>query len=129
MSRTAGIPRRRAPPSTTTTSASRPSSWASRVGRRALTQHRGGRFSPTGPCGRPLGEEHQVTTKAKRVVYPSWFYIPAIALYVVFFAVPTFASFYFALTRWSLFDSAFIGFDNFAEFFRDPRLVSSFVHT
>src|SRR4051794_20384161 len=61
--------------------------------------------------------------------YPSWFYIPAIALYVVFFAVPTFASFYFSLTRWSLFDTQFIGFGNFVEFFQDPQLVNGFIHT
>src|SRR3954451_7512668 len=61
--------------------------------------------------------------------YPSWFYIPAIALYVVFFAVATFASFYFSLTRWSLFDTQFIGFDNFVEFFRDPQLINGFIHT
>ncbi|MDH2443141.1 sugar ABC transporter permease [Amnibacterium sp. CER49] len=61
--------------------------------------------------------------------YPSWFYIPAIALYVVFFAVPTFASFYFALTRWTLFDNTFIGFGNFVEFFQDPQLISGFIHT
>jgi raffinose/stachyose/melibiose transport system permease protein len=61
--------------------------------------------------------------------YPSWFYIPAIALYVIFFAVPTFASFYFSLTRWTLFDTQFIGFGNFVEFFQDPQLVNGFIHT
>lgn len=62
-------------------------------------------------------------------VYPSWFYIPAIALYTVFFAVPTFASFYFSLTRWSLIQAKFIGLANFAQFFQDPQLVNGFVHT
>jgi raffinose/stachyose/melibiose transport system permease protein len=47
----------------------------------------------------------------------------------VFFAVPTFAGFYFSLTRWTLFDQTFIGFDNFVRFFQDPQLVSGFVHT
>jgi raffinose/stachyose/melibiose transport system permease protein len=61
--------------------------------------------------------------------YPSWFYIPAIALFVVFFAVPTFASFYFALTRWDLFSSTFIGLDNFVQFFQDPQLINGFIHT
>jgi raffinose/stachyose/melibiose transport system permease protein len=61
--------------------------------------------------------------------YPSWFYIPAAALYLVFFAVPTFASFYFALTRWSLFTTTFIGFDNFVQFFQDPQLFHGFVNT
>ena len=62
-------------------------------------------------------------------LYPSWFYIPTIALYVVFFAVPTFASFYFSLTRWTLFDTHFIGLDNFVEFFQDPQLLNGFIHT
>ena len=61
--------------------------------------------------------------------YPTWFFIPALALYVVFFALPTFSSFYFSLTRWSLFDSTFIGFDNFVRFFQDPQLYTSFFHT
>ncbi|MFJ3381608.1 carbohydrate ABC transporter permease [Curtobacterium sp. NPDC090217] len=64
-----------------------------------------------------------------RSFYPAWFFIPAIALYVVFFAVPTFAGFYFSLTRWTLFDQTFIGFDNFVRFFQDPQLVSGFIHT
>jgi raffinose/stachyose/melibiose transport system permease protein len=67
--------------------------------------------------------------KRMRSLYPAWFFIPAIALYVVFFAVPTFAGFYFSLTRWTLFDQTFIGFDNFVRFFQDPQLVSGFVHT
>ena len=61
--------------------------------------------------------------------YPTWFYLPAGALYVVFFAVPTFASFYFSLTRWTLFDIEFIGFENFVQFFTEPRLVQGFVNT
>ncbi len=67
--------------------------------------------------------------KRMRSYYPAWFFIPAIALYVVFFAVPTFAGFYFSLTRWTLFDQTFIGFDNFVRFFQDPQLLSGFVHT
>lgn len=64
-----------------------------------------------------------------RSLYPQWFFIPAIALYVVFFAVPTFASFYFSLTRWTLFDVHFIGLDNFVQFFQDPQLLTSFRNT
>lgn len=55
--------------------------------------------------------------------YPYWFYLPAGLVYFVFFVVPTFASFYFSLTRWSLFDQEFIGFANFARFFQEPALV------
>ncbi|WP_258370610.1 MULTISPECIES: carbohydrate ABC transporter permease [unclassified Curtobacterium] len=75
------------------------------------------------------GDRPGPARKRMRSFYPAWFFIPAIALYVVFFAVPTFAGFYFSLTRWTLFDQTFIGFDNFVRFFQDPQLVSGFVHT
>lgn len=61
--------------------------------------------------------------------YPTWFFIPTIVLYIVFFAIPTVFSFYFSLTRWSLFDSHFIGFENYVQFFQDPQLYTSFIHT
>ena len=61
--------------------------------------------------------------------YPMWFYIPAALLFLVLFIVPTVASFFFSLTRWSLFDIQFIGFANYVQFFRDPALVQGFVNT
>ncbi|MGO1838797.1 MULTISPECIES: carbohydrate ABC transporter permease [Microbacterium] len=64
-----------------------------------------------------------------RSAYPLWFYVPALVLYAVFFAVPTFASFYFSLTRWSLFDIEFIGFENFVQFFSEPQLLQGFINT
>ena len=67
--------------------------------------------------------------KKIRSTYPSWFYLPAAALYLVFFAIPTFASFYFAFTRWSLFSVQFVGFANFVTFFQDPQLYNAFIHT
>ena len=69
------------------------------------------------------------TSLTQRATYPSWFYVPAGVLYLIFFAVPTFASFYFSLTRWTLFDVQFIGFDNFVQFFQEPQLVQGFVNT
>ena len=62
-------------------------------------------------------------------MYPLWFYIPAGILFIVLFAVPTFASFYFSLTRWSLFDVEFIGFDNFVTFFTEPMLFQGLINT
>ncbi len=61
--------------------------------------------------------------------YPYWFYLPAAIIYAVLFLVPTFASFYFSLTRWSLFDTTFIGFDNFVAFFQEPALVKGLTNT
>jgi raffinose/stachyose/melibiose transport system permease protein len=64
-----------------------------------------------------------------RSPYPYWFYLPAAIVYGVLFLVPTVASFYFSLTRWTIFDSKFIGLDNYVTFFREPALVSGLTHT
>ena len=64
-----------------------------------------------------------------RSSYPYWFYVPAAALFGVLFIVPTFASFFFSLTRWTLFDYHFIGLDNYRTFFSEPALVKSLQHT
>jgi len=61
--------------------------------------------------------------------YPMWFYLPAAIVYGVLFVIPTLTSFYFSLTRWSIFDSKFIGFDNYVTFFSEPALVSGLTHT
>ncbi|ATG53577.1 ABC transporter [Brachybacterium ginsengisoli] len=61
--------------------------------------------------------------------YPLWYYLPAALLFLVFFAVPTFASFFFSLTRWSLFDWEFIGLENFRQFLSEPQLIGSLRNT
>ena len=68
-------------------------------------------------------------SKRRWSTYPTWFFFPTIILYVVFFVVPTFSSFYFSLTRWSLFSSTFIGFENYVLFFQNPQLYTSFRNT
>jgi raffinose/stachyose/melibiose transport system permease protein len=65
----------------------------------------------------------------KHSPYPLWFYLPAAVIYGVLFLIPTFAAFYFSLTRWTIFESQFIGFDNYVTFFREPALVSGLTHT
>ena len=62
-------------------------------------------------------------------IYPYWFYLPAALVFGVFFVVPTALSFYFSLTRWTLFDSTFIGLDNYRTFVSDPRLVAGLRNT
>src|SRR6187455_1264598 len=61
--------------------------------------------------------------------YPHWFYIPAAVVFAVFFLVPTILAFYFSLTRWSLFDAKFIGFDNYVMFLGDPQLTAGLRNT
>ncbi|WP_127792066.1 carbohydrate ABC transporter permease [Agromyces sp. LHK192] len=83
--------------------------------------------SPPGSPGRPT--EAKRKRRPMKSPYPTWFFIPAGAFYVVLFLIPTVASFYFSLTRWTLFDVEFIGIDNFVRFFQEPQLVQGFVNT
>ncbi len=62
-------------------------------------------------------------------MYPNWFYLPAALVFGVFFLVPTALAFYFSLTRWTLFNATFIGFDNFKDFLSDPQLLSGLRNT
>lgn len=61
--------------------------------------------------------------------YPLWFYVPGGLVYLVFFIIPTGASFYFAFTRWNLSESEFIGLANFRAFFSEPGLIGSLWNT
>jgi raffinose/stachyose/melibiose transport system permease protein len=93
---------------------------------------------PPAPAPRPQPRTRQrapgararpPTGKASKRYYPSWFHLPAALIYTVLFLVPTFASFYFSLTRWTLADWQFIGLDNFRLFFREPQLFSGLTHS
>ncbi|HEY9293975.1 MAG TPA: sugar ABC transporter permease [Microlunatus sp.] len=77
----------------------------------------------------PSQARHKRRAWRRDRAYPTWFFIPAALLFVVLFAIPTFASFYFSLTRWTLFDTEFIGLDNFKLFFSEPSLVQGFINT
>lgn len=61
--------------------------------------------------------------------YPAWFLIAPAIVFGVLFIVPTIASFYFSLTRWTLFESEFIGLSNFEQFFREPFLIRGLMNT
>jgi raffinose/stachyose/melibiose transport system permease protein len=61
--------------------------------------------------------------------YPVWFTLPIGAIFITLFVIPTFTSFYFSTQRWTLFDTEFIGLENYIEFFRDPNLQGGLVNT
>ena len=61
--------------------------------------------------------------------YSNWFYLPAALIYGVLFLVPTLASLFFSLTRWTLFKAEFIGLANFVQFFREPFLYQGLINT
>ncbi len=76
-----------------------------------------------------LGVARPRPSRRKTSPYPYWFYLPAFAVFFVFFLLPTFSSFYYSLTRWTLFDSEFIGLDNFRQFFEEPALTKGLTNT
>ncbi|MEV5504777.1 sugar ABC transporter permease, partial [Nonomuraea fuscirosea] len=63
------------------------------------------------------------------VTYPYALYLPAAVVFGVIFLVPTAMAFYFALTRWTLFDSTFVGLDNFRDFLAEQNLSIGFGNT
>lgn len=65
----------------------------------------------------------------QKKMYSYNFVIPAAILYVIIFILPTFSSFYFSLTRWSLFEFEFIGLDNFVQFFKEYSLMIGIKNT
>jgi raffinose/stachyose/melibiose transport system permease protein len=91
---------------------------------------------PAGPRGDAGAGRATRTTRPGRGIhstkartYSYWFYAPAGVVYVLIFLVPTVIAFYFSLTRWTLFDSQFIGLDNFRQFFSEQSLRSSLRNT
>jgi raffinose/stachyose/melibiose transport system permease protein len=62
-------------------------------------------------------------------MYSHWFYLPALIVFGIFFLVPTAYAFYISLNRWTLFDTTFIGLQNYERFFRDPQLTIALQNT
>jgi raffinose/stachyose/melibiose transport system permease protein len=92
----------------------------------------------TGTVGRRGGAAPDRATKRGRTrrvrntmqrTYSPLFYVPAGIIYLVIFIVPTVMSFWFSLTRWTLFEAKFIGLDNFRQFFAEQSLRSSLINT
>ncbi|MDX3107080.1 carbohydrate ABC transporter permease [Nonomuraea angiospora] len=87
-----------------------------------VTQQEAGRRTVPGPA---LPRPHA----RRNAAYPYGLYLPAAVVYLVIFLVPTAMAFYFALTRWTLFDSTFVGLDNFRDFFAEQNLRAGFANT
>ncbi|MEN8582983.1 sugar ABC transporter permease [Arthrobacter sp. KBS0703] len=84
--------------------------------------------APTVSATRPRQAVQPKRPKGKST-YPYWFYLPAAVVYTALFLIPTFASFFFSFTRWTLTDFTFIGLDNFVQFFQEPALLKGLTNT
>ncbi|MEV0621397.1 sugar ABC transporter permease [Nonomuraea sp. NPDC050404] len=81
----------------------------------------------TGPG--PAPAHARAARRRRNAAYPYALYLPAAVVFVVIFLVPTVMAFYFALTRWTLFDSTFVGLDNFRDFLAEQNLRIGFQNT
>ena len=66
------------------------------------------------------------------VKYPLWFIGPGLALYIIFFIVPTFSGFFYSVTDWSSNkgnDISFVGLQQFIEVMKNPDLITAFRNT
>jgi len=61
--------------------------------------------------------------------YSYWFLVPAGVIYGIFFLLPTLASFFFSMTRWTLTEWNFVGWDNFVTFFSESSLNIGLANT
>lgn len=68
-------------------------------------------------------------TTVNKKMYRLWMVTPGLLIYMIVFIIPTFISFYFALTRWNLTSAEFIGLENFREFFSQVSLRTSLGNT
>lgn len=65
----------------------------------------------------------------RKRIYSNWFMVPAMAIFILFFVVPTVISLFFSLTVWNFDSFRFCGLDNFKTFFSDESLYSSIINT
>jgi raffinose/stachyose/melibiose transport system permease protein len=80
-------------------------------------------------AGSGVPAERRRAVRRPRAAYPYALYLPAGIVYVVIFLIPTVMAFYFSLTRWTLFDSTFVGLQNFRDFFAEQNLRIGFQNT
>lgn len=78
-------------------------------------------------AARAQGIKEILPTRRGKKDHPLWFLIPALAVLIVFFFVPTLFNFIYAFTDWSSFKSEinFTGWENFARLFSNGALVNA----
>ena len=70
-----------------------------------------------------VGNLKRKKKNVKEKIYMRSLMLPAAVIYIIIFIVPTFSSFFFSFTRWTLKDWKWIGLQNFITFFREPSLA------
>jgi len=58
----------------------------------------------------------------KRKIYSTWFTVPSVAIFSIFFLIPLLTSLFYSLTVWDFKSFTFVGLDNFIMFFSERSL-------
>ena len=61
--------------------------------------------------------------------YSNWFFVPALAVFTLFFLIPLLLSVYFSLTVWNFDEVRFIGLENFRTFLTERSLNTGIINT
>jgi raffinose/stachyose/melibiose transport system permease protein len=86
--------------------------------------------NPAVTCRVPFFTDRGISmTSVYKHMYSYLFIVPAAIIYTIFFLAPTAMSFFYSLTRWTLTDWTYIGFENFKQFFSEPSLMIGFKNT
>lgn len=77
------------------------------------------------PRPRPVRLNPRAATARQKQDHPAWFIVPALAVLVVFFFIPTIFNFVYAFTDWSSFKSEinFVGFSNVQDLLTNGTLL------
>ncbi|MDD3220018.1 MAG: sugar ABC transporter permease [Lachnospiraceae bacterium] len=65
----------------------------------------------------------------KKKIYSTWFIVPSLAIFTIFFLIPLLTSLFYSLTVWDFKTFRFVGLDNFKMFFSEKSLSGSVVNT
>lgn len=58
----------------------------------------------------------------KKKIYSTWFLLPSLVIFLIFFIIPMVTSLFFSLTVWNFDDFTFVGLENFKMFFSEHSL-------
>lgn len=79
-------------------------------------------------CPLPSGSGHTLinqkaeTIMNKKKLYGTWFILPAMTIFTIFFLLPMIISLFFSMTIWDFKSFTFCGLDNFKTFFSESSL-------
>lgn len=65
----------------------------------------------------------------KKKIYSTWFAVPALLIFGIFFILPMVISLFFSMTIWNFTSFTFCGIDNFITFFSEPSLMIAIKNT